>query len=147
MDAASREASNGVLPPVVGADIEAWFARMGVPQLIDDFTTERSMDARARMLVLIWLVGGSLLWWGSRAGSAFGWRILGAGTIIATVGIGLAGVRLLRKKVMWWEDRDLDVLDTFLLAPLVAVPSGMIQFSWQAGARAGLDVLIGMGAI
>ena len=29
------------------AEIEAWFSRRGVPQLISDYTTERRMDARA----------------------------------------------------------------------------------------------------
>lgn len=147
MDAGSREVPDGVLPPGVGAEIEAWFARMGVPQLIDDFTTERRMDARARVLVLIWIVGGSLLWWGNRPESSLGWKLLGGAAVVASVATGLAAVRWLRNKVMWWQDRDLDVFDTFSLGPLVAIPSGIIEGSWQAGLRAGLDTLIGMGAI
>jgi hypothetical protein len=50
----------------VRADIESWFVRRGVPQLIADYATERSMDARGRPFVVIWLVFGSFLWWGAR---------------------------------------------------------------------------------
>lgn len=147
MDAASREAPYGALPPGIGADIEAWFARMGVPQLIDDFTTERRMDARARFLVVVWIVGGSLLWWGHRPEASLGANLLGAAAVVASVGVGLAAVRWLRNQTMWWEERGLDMIDTFCLGPLVAIPAGLIEGSWLAGVRAGLDALLGMGAI
>ena len=48
---------------------------------------------------------------------------------------------------MWWEDRSLDALDTFMLGPLVALPSALLEGSWQAGLRNGLDALLGMGGI
>jgi hypothetical protein len=44
--------------------IERWFAARGVPQLIEGFSTEQRMDARALPFILVWLVAGTLLVWG-----------------------------------------------------------------------------------
>ncbi len=64
-------------------DIERWFARRGVPQLIEGFSSESAMDRRAAPLISLWLILGTLLWWGTRPD----WPLLAnlAG-VVATVG-------------------------------------------------------------
>lgn len=147
MDSPEREPLEGALPPGVRSEIETWFARRGVPQLIDDFTTERSMDARARILVVAWLIVGSLFRWGSRSDTSFWANLAGGLLVLASVAVGVAWLRWVRNKVMWWKDRDLDAFDTFSIGPFVAIPSGLLASSWGDGVRDGFDALIGMGVI
>ena len=47
-------------------DIERWFVRRGVPQLIEGYSTEARMDARATPWIAAWLVIGTILFWGTR---------------------------------------------------------------------------------
>jgi hypothetical protein len=148
MDGApTTEIRDPALPPDVRADIESWFVRRGVPQLIADYATERSMDARGRPFVVIWLVGGSFLWWGARPGAPLWMNLLGGLLVLATMAIGVALIRKVRGQVMWWVDRRLDALETFSLGLLVAVPSGLIEGSWSIGVSNGLNALLGMGVI
>ena len=48
------------------AEIERWFAARGVPQLIEGYTTEQRMDARAVPYIAGWIVLGTVLLWGRR---------------------------------------------------------------------------------
>ena len=129
------------------ADIERWFSRRGVPQLIDDYATERQMDVRARPYIVAWLVGGSFLWWGARPDRSLLLNLAGGVAVILSMALGVAALRKLRGRVMWWADRRLDALDTFSLGPLIAVPSGIIEESWLIGISDGRNALLGMGAI
>ena len=148
MDGApTTETRDAALPPDVRADIESWFVRRGVPQLIADYATERSMDARGRPFVVIWLVVGSFLWWGTKPDAPLWMNLLGGLLVLVTMGLGVAVIRKIRGQVMWWVDRRLDALETFSLGLLVAVPSGLIGGSWGIGIRNGLNALIGMGVI
>ena len=148
MDGApTTEAREGALPPDMRADIESWFVRRGVPQLIVDYATERSMDARGRPFVVIWLLVGSFLWWGTRPDAPLWMNLLGGFLVLAFMAVGVAVIRKVRGQVMWWVDRRLDALETFSLGLLVAVPSGLIAGSWSIGIRNGLNALIGMGVI
>ena len=49
--------------PEVRHEIERWFARRGVPQLIEGFSSESAMDSRAAPLISLWLIAGTVLWW------------------------------------------------------------------------------------
>lgn len=148
MDAVPNvETRDPALPPSMRAEIESWFVRRGVPQLIADYATERSMDARGRPYVLIWLVGGSFLWWGTRPDARLWMNLLGGLLVLATMAFGVALIRKVRGQVMWWEDRRLDAIETFTLGLLVAVPSGLIEGSWSTGITNGLNALLGMGVI
>ena len=135
------------VPPGLRSDVEAWFVRRGVPQLVDDYTSERSMDARARPFVVVWLVGGSFLWWGTKPDAPIWVNVAGGLVVLVSMGVGVAGLRKLRGHVKWWEDRRLEVWDTFLLAPLIAVPSALIEGSWGLGVSNGLNALLGMAVI
>lgn len=128
-------------------EIERWFSQRGVPQLIDDYTTERRIDARAGPFVLTWLVGGSILWWGTRPDWSPLLNFAGAFATLLTMGLGVAAFRRLRGHVMWWTDQRLEVIDAFSLGPLVAVPSMIIEGSWLVGLVNGRDALLGIGSI
>jgi len=148
MDGApTTETRDAALPAEVRADIESWFVRRGVPQLIADYATERSMDARGRPFVVIWLVAGSFLWWGTSPDAPLWMNLLGGVLVLAFMAIGVAVIRKVRGQVMWWVDRRLDALETFSLGLLVGIPSGLIGGSWSIGIRNGLNALIGMGVI
>jgi len=127
--------------------IETWFLRRGVPQLIDDYTSERRMDARAGPFVLVWLVGGSFLWWGTRPDWPLSLNLLGGVLLLASMGLGVTAIRKLRGQVMWWVDRRLEVLDTFSLGPLIAIPSAFVEQSWYLGITHGFNALLGMAVI
>jgi hypothetical protein len=40
---------------VLRREIERWFARRGVPQLIEGYSSERAMDSRAAPLIALWV--------------------------------------------------------------------------------------------
>ena len=105
------------------------------------------MDVRARPYVVAWLVGGSILWWGTRPDRSATLNVVGALATILTMALGVAALRRLRGRVMWWVDRRLDAIDTFGLGPLIALPSGLIERSWLIGIMDGRNALLGMGAI
>jgi hypothetical protein len=148
MDGApTTETRNPALPPDARGDIESWFVRRGVPQLIADYATERSMDTRGRPFVVIWLIVGSFWWWGTRPDAPLWMNLLGGLLVLATMAIGVAVIRKVRGQVMWWVDRRLDALETFSLGLFVAVPSGLIGGSWSIGISNGLNALLGMGVI
>ena len=105
------------------------------------------MDVRARPYVGAWLVGGSILWWGTRPDRSLTMNVAGAIATLLTMALGVAAMRRVRGRVMWWVDRRLDAVDTFGLGPLIAVPSGLVEGSWLIGIMDGRNALLGMGAI
>ena len=143
----SGQPADRALSAPVRANIEKWFSRRGVPQLIDEYATERQMDVRARPYVGAWLVGGSILWWGTRPDRSLTLNVASAIATLLTMALGVAAMRRVRGRVMWWVDRRLDAVDTFGLGPLIAVPSGLIEGSWLIGIMDGRNALLGMGAI
>lgn len=128
-------------------EIEAWFVRRGVPQLVADYTTERRMDARALPFLGIWLVAGSFLWWGTRPGAPIGLNLLGGLAVLAVLAVGLAGIRRILGQEMWWSDPQPRTLETFCVGPLVGLSSGLIERSWLVGLQDGLNALVGIGVI
>ena len=105
------------------------------------------MDARAGPFLLAWLVGGSILWWGTRPE----WPLLPnvAGVIATLMAISalIAALRRLRGQIMWWVDRRLGALDIFSLGVAIAIPSSFVEGSWQVGVFSGLNALLGIGLI
>ena len=64
-------------------DVERWFVRRGVPQLIEGYTSEPAMDARAAPFIAAWLVIGTILHWGTRSDWLLHQNAIG---IVATLG-------------------------------------------------------------
>ena len=77
------------LSPTVRQEIERWFARRGVPQLIEGYSSESAMDKRAAPLISLWLIIGTVIWWGTRPDWPPAMNLAG---VAATIGwMGLAG--------------------------------------------------------
>ena len=60
--------------PALRREIERWFIRRGVPQFIEGYGTEQSMDRRATPLLIAWLVAWSSLFWFSQPTVPFPWN-------------------------------------------------------------------------
>ncbi|HEX2154246.1 MAG TPA: hypothetical protein VHL52_09740 [Acidimicrobiia bacterium] len=146
-DSATHHSKPASLADSDRAQIEVWFVRRGVPQLIDDYTEELRMDARAGPYVLAWLVVGTVLWWGTRPDWSPLLNLVGIIATLASMALGVAAIRAVRGHVMWWVDRRLEGVDTFSLGILVAIPSMIIEQSVGRGIRDGRELLIGMGVI
>ena len=129
------------------AEIEGWFVRRGVPQLIEDYTAERRMDARAGPFLVAWLVVGSVLWWGTRPNSSLLANTAGVLIMLLAIALAIATVRRFRGQIMWWVDRRLGALDIFAIGAAIAVASSVIKGSWAVGAISGLNSLAGIGLI
>ena len=125
------------------ARVEAWFVRRGVPQLVEGYSTESRVDARAAPWLVVWVVVGTVLWWGVRPGASVPANLGGIAATLAGVAAGLTVLRWMRRRVMWWVDRRLEVLDVFALGVLVAVSSAVLEQSGLQGLKDGGQVLLG----
>lgn len=129
------------------ARVEAWFVRRGVPQLVEGYSTESRVDARAAPWLVAWVVVGTVLWWGVRPGASVPANLGGIAATLAGVAAGLTVLRWMRRRVMWWVDRRLEVLDVFAVGVLVAVSSAVLEQSGLQGLTDGGQVLLGITAI
>ena len=128
-------------------EIERWFQRRGVPQLVHEYASERRMDTRAAPLIAAWLVIGIVLFWGTdpawpplvNAAAAIG--------TIAFVALGFAGARVLRGRQPASRQERIDLVDVLLLGLLPAIPAALIAGSWWELLIAGPNALLGIGVI
>lgn len=133
------------MSPSLRSAIERWFVRHGVPQLVEGYTAERRMDTRALPLIAVWLVLGTVLFWGTREDWSPALNGLGVVGTLSAVGIG---VWLLRKAWGHWVlGREVPATYIFALGPLVAAPSAVVHASWLEGIGSGLNALLGVGII
>ena len=79
--------SSPSLTPELRHDIERWFARKGVPQLIEGFSSESAMDRRAAPLISLWLIGGTIIHWGTRPDWPLPMNAAGVVATIAWMGV------------------------------------------------------------
>lgn len=128
-------------------DVEAWFVRRGVPQLVEGYSSEQRIDARATPWVGTWLVAGTLLWWGVRPDASASRNALGVLATLLLLGTTVAAVRRAKGRVMWWVDPRLETVEVFTLGVAVALASGVVERSVLDGLQDGGAALIGLGAI
>jgi hypothetical protein len=135
------------LTPEVRHDIERWFARKGVPQLIEGFSSESAMDKRAAPLISLWLIAGTVLWWGTRTD----WPpLLNAAGIAGTIGwMALVWWVVSRLRHRSWRIRPstFDIWDIVTIAFLPIVPAALIESDAGEAIQAFLGALTGVGAI
>lgn len=115
------------------AAVEAWFLRRGVPQLIEGYTSERHVDVRARPWLLVWIVSGTVLWWGVPPAAPVAVGLVGIAATLLTLGASVAVARWSRRRVMWWVDGRLEAVEVFVLGGAVAVCSAVVEGSMAAG--------------
>ncbi len=128
-------------------NIERWFARRGVPQLIEGFSSESAMDRRAAPLISLWLILGTVLWWGTRPD----WPLLAnlAG-VVATVGwMAVVWIVVSRLRHRSWRIRPstFDLPDILTIAFLPVVPTALIDANVGEAIESFLGALTGVGVI
>jgi hypothetical protein len=135
------------MDPVLRADIERWFVRRGVPQLIEDYTSEARLDARAGPLIAAWIVAGATLWWGTRADGTPEANALGILAVVASVLTGTTLLRIVLGRGVWRPGARVGAPEVFAIGPLVGIPAGIIDGSMREAVVATLNSLLGVGAI
>ena len=135
------------LTPEVRHEIERWFARKGVPQLIEGFSSESAMDKRAAPLISLWLIAGTVLWWGTRTD----WPpLMNAAGIAATIGwMAVVWWVVSRLRHRSWRIRPstFDLWDIVTIAFLPIVPAALIETDAGEAVRSFLGALTGLGVI
>jgi hypothetical protein len=147
MRGAALAAARTPLTPALQREIERWFVRRGVPQLIEGYSTEQRMDARALPFIVGWLVVGTILFWGTRSEWPLLWNAAATLGTLLFIAIGHTAVRWLRGRPSVPHSQELDAIDIFIIGPLVALPAGLIDGSLREAIVAGLNSLLGIGII
>jgi hypothetical protein len=129
------------------AEIERWFASRGVPQLIEGYTTEQRMDARAVPYIAGWIVVGTVLLWGRRPALSLAENAMGMAFVIgaSVVVLGL---------YLWWRGRPpfrtgvrLDPIDIAMIGLVPAAAASILHGSPTILIGIGGSVLLGVGII
>jgi hypothetical protein len=127
--------------------VERWFAARGVPQLIEGYSSEPSMDARAVPLIGAWLVVGTVLIWLQRPDGSLAANI--GAMLVALVATGLVlGVFLwCRKHPPFRLGVRLDVVDIAVIGLVPGILFAVI--TGDPGAVLGIagNILLGIGII
>jgi hypothetical protein len=128
-------------------EIERWFAARGVPQLIEGYSTEQRMDARALPWIGGWIVLGTFLIWTRRSElSQLDNAVAGTIALVATLAV-LAAILFLRGHLPFRASARLDLLDIALIGLVPAVAAAVVHGEPSVVLRAGGSVLLGVGAI
>jgi hypothetical protein len=135
------------LTPELRQGIERWFARRGVPQLIEGYSSESAMDRRAAPLISLWLLFGTVRDWGTRPDWPLQLNAAGIAGSIAWMGVAWLVISRLRHRPMLIRPSTFDLPDILAIALLPAVPAAVIDAdAWEA-LRAFLGALTGVGVI
>jgi hypothetical protein len=135
------------LTPELQRDIERWFARRGVPQLIEGYSSESSMDRRAAPLISLWLIGGTVLYWGTRPDWSIPMNLAGSAATIGWMALVWVVVSWLRGRPARLRPSTFDLQDILTIAFLPAVPAAVIEGAWGEAIPAFVGALTGVGII
>ncbi len=135
------------LDPTLRHEIEKWFARRGVPQLIEDYSSERAMDFRAAPFISVWLLFGTIKDWGTRPDWPAAWNLLGVGVTLGWMALVWTVVSKLRRRPVSTRPITFDILDIVTIALLPALPAALIDASLGEAIAAVLGALTGIGVI
>lgn len=133
--------------PALRREIERWFIRRGVPQFIEGYGTEQSMDRRATPLLIAWLVAWSSLFWFSRPTVPFPWNLLAVLGTMAFFGFADALTDTLRGRSRRRVPARYDLVDIGQFAVLPVVPTILVQQDPFALLFSALNILLGIGVI
>ena len=141
------DAATSFLPPAVRRDVERWFVKRGVPQFIEGYGTEQSMDARAAPLITGWIILWTALFWFSRPEVPFAWNVLAiVGSIAFVIGADIL-VDTLRGRSPWRLPPKFDLVDISLFAALPVLPTLLVQRDPIGVLFSVLNILLGIGVI
>jgi hypothetical protein len=135
------------LTPELRRDIERWFARKGVPQLIEGYSSESSMDRRAAPLISLWLIGGTVIHWGTRPDWPLVMNLAGIAATIGWMALVWVVLSRVRGRPARLRPSTFDLADILTIAFLPAVPAAVIDGGWGHAIEAFLGALTGVGII
>ena len=135
------------MTPALRREIERWFIRRGVPQFIEGYGTEQSMDRRAAPLILAWLVLWSSLVWFSRPETPFPWNALAVLGSMAFFVFADALTDTLRGRSRRQVPAKFDIVDIAQFAVLPVLPTLIFQRDLFGLAISALNILFGIGVI
>src|SRR5688572_8086685 len=99
------------MSPELRRDIERWFAKRGVPQLIEGYNSESAMDSRAAPLISLWLVVGTVTDWGTRSDWPIGLNLIGIAATLAWMVAVWTIVSVVRHRAVALRPSDFDLWD------------------------------------
>lgn len=140
-------AGSAALTPERRLEIERWFARRGVPQLIEDYSSEAAMDRRAAPFISLWLIVGTIRDWGTRPDWPLLWNAVGVVATLAWMAVLWVVVSRLRGRPFRERPNRFDLGDIATMALLPALPAAVVHGSAAEAAAAALGALTGIGAI
>ncbi len=135
------------LTPELRHDVERWFSRRGVPQLIEGYSSETAMDRRAAPLISLWLIGGTILHWGTRPDWSLAVNLAGIAATIGWMALVWIVVSRLRHRPARIRPSRFDLPDILTIALLPALPAAVIDADAGEAVRAFLGALTGVGVI
>ncbi len=128
-------------------ELERWFIRRGVPQFIEGYGTEQSMDRRATPLLYGWLVVWAALFWSSRPEAPFPWYVLAVLATMAFFGFADALTDTLRGRSLRQVPSKYDLIDIGQFAVLPVLPTLLVEREPGAVLFEVLNILLGIGVI
>ena len=127
--------------------VERWFVARGVPQLIEGYSSEQAMDARATPFIGLWLVVGTIAFWGTRPDWSPTLNTLGVAATLAWMVVVWAAVARLRRRPATLRPRTFDLPDIAVLALMPALPAAVIAGTPREALTAVLGALSGIGVV
>ncbi|MDQ3871056.1 MAG: hypothetical protein M3301_05505, partial [Chloroflexota bacterium] len=127
--------------------IERWFVRRGVPQFVEGYATEQSMDARATPAILGWLLLGSIWTVGTRADVPNAANVAAVAATILVIGMGLPVANRLRGRRALQRPAKYDLGDIAVFAGLPGIAALLVRGSAEAGLSAALTSATGIALI
>ena len=115
------------LTPELRHGVERWFAKRGVPQLIEGYSSEKAMDSRAAPLISLWLIVGTIKDWGTRPDWPLASNLVGIAATIAWMALVWTVVSRLRHRPVAIRPSTFDVFDIATIAFLPALPAALID--------------------
>jgi len=128
-------------------EIEQWFVRRGVPQFIDGYGTEQSMDQRAAPLIVGWIVIWTALFWFSRPETPLPWNVAAIVGSLLFVVFADAFVDTLRGRSVRRLPPKFDPVDIGTFALLPVLPTLLIGHDLPGVVISFLNILVGIGLI
>lgn len=135
------------LTPALRREIERWFIRRGVPQFIEGYGTEQSMDRRAAPLLYAWLAAWSAIFWFSRPEAPFPWSALAVLGTMAFFIFADAFTDTLRGRSRRRLPAKFDLIDIGQFAVLPVLPMLLVVQDPLGFLQSVLNVLLGIGVI
>lgn len=128
-------------------EIERWFVKRGVPQFIDGYGTEQSMDQRAAPLITAWLVVWTAVFWFSRPETPLPWNVIAIVGSLVFVVFADAFIDTLRGRSVRRLPPKFSPVDIVTFAILPVLPTLLVAFDLGSFVFSVLNVLLGIGVI